>query len=49
MINDENHKLIMKQLDSILYDFTVITSNMILLKDFFELLIESYKKEEYLD
>jgi len=47
MINDENQKLIMKQLDSILYEFKIITSNMIILKDFFEHLIESYKKEEY--
>jgi len=49
MINDEKEKLIHKQLDAINMDFKVLTSHMIILKDYFDQLVDAYKNGEYFE
>ncbi len=47
MIDDNNEKHIIEQLEAISNEFKYVTSNMIILKDYFEKLIESYKNGNY--
>lgn len=47
MIDDNNEKHIIEQLGAISNEFNYITANMIILKDYFEKLVESYKNGEY--
>lgn len=47
MIDDNNEKCIIEQLEAINHEFKYIAGNMIILKDYFEKLIESYKKGSY--
>lgn len=47
MISDEKEKLVLKQLDAINADFKILTSHMIILKDYFDQLVDTYKKGEY--
>jgi len=44
MIDENNEKHIIEQLEAISNEFKYLTSNMIILKDYFEQLIDTYKK-----
>lgn len=49
MIDDNNEKHMIEQLEAINNEFKYITSNMIILKDYFGQLVESYKEGKYSD
>lgn len=47
MIKNKKEKLIIKQFEAICSEFNYIVSDMVTLKDYFEKLIEYYKKGNY--
>lgn len=47
MIDDLNEKHIIEQLGAISNEFKHLTANMVILKDYFEQLVESYKEGKY--
>lgn len=47
MTDDNNKMHVIEQLEAINNEFMYVTSNMIILKDYFEQLVESYKKDKY--